>query len=247
MTALLEVSDVTKRFGGLTAVKNATFTLQKGELTGILGPNGAGKTTLFNILTGFMPPTSGTVTFSGAPLHDLAPYRIVNSGMARTFQLCRPFVGMNLLENVLVACMSPRAHNDKDKEDRARHLLEQVGLGGRGLEPVETLPYGDLRRLEIARALATRPNLLLLDEPFAGLGSAEIEPLAQLIRRLHREENLTILLIEHKLREFMALVSRVIAMNFGEIIAVGPPDEIVKNPKVVEAYIGKTEGAHASA
>lgn len=247
MTALLEVNDVTKRFGGLTAVKNVTFTLQKGELTGILGPNGAGKTTLFNLLTGFMSPTSGTIKFNGEALQGLAPYKIVNRGMARTFQLTRPFVGMNLLENVLVACMSPRAHSDTDKEGRARHLLEQVGLGGRGAEPVETLPYGDLRRLEIARALATRPDLLLLDEPFAGLGSSEIEPLAQLIRRLHREENLTILLIEHKLREFMALVSRVIAMNFGEIIAVGPPDEIVKNPKVIEAYIGKTEDAHASA
>ena len=247
MTVLLEVNDVTKRFGGLTAVKNATFTLQKGELTGILGPNGAGKTTLFNMLTGFMAPTSGAVTFNGEAVQGLAPYKVVNRGMARTFQLCRPFVGMNLLENVLVACMSPRAHQDHDKEERARHLLEQVGLGGRGSEPVETLPYGDLRRLEIARALATRPGLLLLDEPFAGLGSSEIEPLAQLIKRLHREENLTILLIEHKLREFMALVSRAIVMNFGEIIAVGPPEEIVKNPKVIEAYIGKTEDAHASA
>lgn len=247
MTALLEVNDVTKRFGGLTAVKNATFTLKKGELTGILGPNGAGKTTLFNLLTGFMQPTSGSVVFNSEPLKNLAPYKVVNRGMARTFQLTRPFVGMNLLENVLVACMSPRAHQDHDKEERARHLLEQVGLGGRGSEPVETMPYGDLRRLEIARALATRPDLLLLDEPFAGLGSSEIEPLAQLIKRLHREENLTILLIEHKLREFMALVSRVIAMNFGEIIAVGPPEEIVKNPKVIEAYIGKTEDAYASA
>jgi branched-chain amino acid transport system ATP-binding protein len=247
MTVLLEVDGVTKRFGGLTAVKSASFTLQKGELTGILGPNGAGKTTLFNILTGFMAPTTGSIAFNGEPLRQLAPYRIVNRGMARTFQLTRPFVGMNLLENVLVACLSPRAHGDKDKEERARHLLDQVGLGGRGSEPVETLPYGDLRRLEIARALATRPDLLLLDEPFAGLGSSEIEPLAQLIRRLHREENLTILLIEHKLREFMALVSRVIAMNFGEIIAVGPPDEIVRNPKVIEAYIGKTEADHASA
>ncbi|QUS42283.1 ABC transporter ATP-binding protein [Tardiphaga alba] len=247
MQDLLKVSGVTKRFGGLTAVKNASFTLKKGDFTGILGPNGAGKTTLFNILTGFMPPTSGTIHFNGELVRELAPYKVVNRGMARTFQLTRPFIGMNLLENVLVACMSPRASIDKDKEERARHLLAQVGLGGRDKEPVETLPYGDLRRLEIARALATRPDLLLLDEPFAGLGSSEIEQLAQLIRRLHREENLTILLIEHKLREFMALVSRVIAMNFGEIIAVGPPEEIVKNEKVIEAYIGKTEEAHASA
>jgi branched-chain amino acid transport system ATP-binding protein len=247
MTALLEVNGLTKRFGGLTAVKDVTFKLEKGELTGILGPNGAGKTTLFNLLTGFIPPTNGTVTFNGENMQGLAPYKIVNRGMARTFQLCRPFVGMNLLENVVVACLSPRAHGDADKEERARHLLEQVGLGGRGAEPVETLPYGDLRRLEIARALATRPDLLLLDEPFAGLGSSEIEPLAQLIKRLHREEHLTILLIEHKLREFMALVSRVIAMNFGEVIAIGPPEEIVKNPKVVEAYIGKTEDEHVPA
>jgi branched-chain amino acid transport system ATP-binding protein len=186
MTALLEVREVTKRFGGLTAVRNVTFSLERGELTGILGPNGAGKTTLFNVLTGFMPPTSGTVLFNGEPIHGLAPYRVVNRGIARTFQLARPFAGMNLLENVVVPCLSPRAAADENKEERARHLLEQVGLGGRELEPVETLPYGDLRRLEIARALATRPQLLLLDEPFAGLGSGEIEPVAQLIRRLHQ-------------------------------------------------------------
>ena len=135
----------------------------------------------------------------------------------------------------------------RTRRSERRYLLAQVGLGGRELEPVEALPYGDLRRLEIARALATRPQLLLLDEPFAGLGSGEIEPVAQLIRRLHQEENLTILLIEHKLREFMALVSRVIAMNFGDVIAIGKPQEIIKDPKVVEAYIGAAEDEHASA
>lgn len=247
MSALLEVDGLSKRFGGLTAVKNVSFTLQKGELTGILGPNGAGKTTLFNLLTGFISFDTGSVLFEGQRLQGLAPYKIVNRGIARTFQLTRPFVGMNVLENVVVACLSPRAHADKDKEARAQQLLEQVGLGNKSREPVETLPYGDLRRLEIARALATRPKLLLLDEPFAGLGSSEIEPLAQLIRKLHREEDLTILLIEHKLREFMALVSRVIAMNFGEIIAISPPSEIVRHPRVIEAYIGQSEDHRASA
>ncbi len=247
MSALLEVNDVSKRFGGLTAVKNVSFVLKPGELTGILGPNGAGKTTLFNLLTGFIPADSGSIRFEGQELRGLAPYKIVNRGVARTFQLTRPFLGMTVLENVVVACLSPRARQAHDKETRAHELLDQVGLGGKANDAVETLPYGDLRRLEIARALATNPNLLLLDEPFAGLGSSEIEPLAQLIKRLHREENLTILLIEHKLREFMALVSRVIAIDFGEIIAVAAPADIVRDPRVIEAYIGRAEADHAYA
>ncbi|MCA1457242.1 ABC transporter ATP-binding protein [Bradyrhizobium sp. BRP22] len=247
MSAILEVKDLSKRFGGLTATKNVSFSLESGELTGILGPNGAGKTTLFNLLTGFIAADSGSVLFEGQELRGLAPHKIVNRGVARTFQLTRPFLGMTVLENVVVACLSPRARDAHDKEARAQELLDHVGLGSKAREPVETLPYGDLRRLEIARALATQPNLLLLDEPFAGLGSSEIEPLAQLIKRLHREQKLTILLIEHKLREFMALVSRVIAIDFGEIIAIAPPAEIVRNPRVIEAYIGKTEAAHASA
>ncbi|RZN31371.1 ABC transporter ATP-binding protein [Bradyrhizobium sp. Leo121] len=247
MSAILEVKELSKRFGGLTATKNVSFSLEPGELTGILGPNGAGKTTLFNLLTGFIAADTGSVLFEGQELRGLAPHKIVNRGVARTFQLTRPFLGMTVLENVVVACLSPRARDAHDKEARAQELLDQVGLGAKAREPVETLPYGDLRRLEIARALATKPNLLLLDEPFAGLGSSEIEPLAQLIKRLHREQKLTILLIEHKLREFMALVSRVIAIDFGEIIAIAPPAEIVRNPRVIEAYIGKTEAAHASA
>jgi branched-chain amino acid transport system ATP-binding protein len=242
MSAILEVRDVSKRFGGLTAVKNVSFALQPGELTGILGPNGAGKTTLFNLLTGFIPADSGSIRFEDQELRGLAPYKIVNRGVARTFQLTRPFLGMTVLENVVVACLSPRARDAHDKETRAHQFL-----GAKAKDAVETLPYGDLRRLEIARALATKPNLLLLDEPFAGLGSSEIEPLAQLIKRLHREERLTILLIEHKLREFMALVSRVIAIDFGEIIAVAAPADIVRDPRVIEAYIGRTEADHASA
>jgi branched-chain amino acid transport system ATP-binding protein len=241
VSALLRIEHVTKRFGGLVAVKDVSFTLEAGEITGILGPNGAGKTTLFNLLTGFISMDLGTAEFEGQSLVGLAPHAIVNRGLARTFQLCRPFRGMSVLENVTVGCLAPRVRHDGGTEARARRILDQVGLGGKAATLVDVLPYGDLRRLEIARALATKPTLLLLDEPFAGLGSNEIEPLSALIRRLHAEEGLTILIIEHKLREFMQLVRRVIAMDFGEIIAIGPPAEIVRHPRVVEAYIGRTE------
>jgi branched-chain amino acid transport system ATP-binding protein len=241
MSALLEVDGLTKRFGGLVAVKSVSFTLEPGEITGILGPNGAGKTTLFNLLTGFIATDAGTATFVGRSLIGLAPHRVVNLGLARTFQLCRPFRGMSVLENVSVGCLAPRVRHEGHAAARARRILAQVGLEAKAEVPVDVLPYGDLRRLEIARALATRPTLLLLDEPFAGLGSNEIEPLSALIRKLHAEEGLTILIIEHKLREFMQLVRRVIAMDFGEVIAIGPPAEIVRHPRVVEAYIGRTE------
>jgi branched-chain amino acid transport system ATP-binding protein len=247
MTALLEVEGLTKRFGGLVAVKDVSFTLAPGEITGILGPNGAGKTTLFNLLTGFIAMDRGKVRFEGLSLAGLAPHRIVNLGLARTFQLCRPFRGMTVLENASVGCLAPRVRRDGAVEARAQRILDQVGLAEKAATPVDVLPYGDLRRLEIARALATRPKLLLLDEPFAGLGSNEIGPLSALIRKLHAEEGLTILIIEHKLREFMQLVRRVIAMDFGEVIALGTPQEIVRHPRVVEAYIGRTEAPHGLA
>jgi branched-chain amino acid transport system ATP-binding protein len=241
VSALLEVTGLTKRFGGLIAVKDVSFALQPGEITGILGPNGAGKTTLFNLLTGFISADTGGIVFDSQPIRNLAPHRIVNRGLARTFQLTRPFIGMSVVENVVIGCLAPRVRRDGSTETRARRMLERVGLGPKADMLVDALPYGDLRRLEIARALATRPKLLLLDEPFAGLGTSEIEPLAALIRQLHDSEGVTILIIEHRLREFMQLVGRVIAMDFGEIVAVGPPAEIVRHPRVVEAYIGKTE------
>jgi branched-chain amino acid transport system ATP-binding protein len=243
MKALLEVAGLSKRFGGLHAVKDVSFSLQAGSITGVLGPNGAGKTTMFNLLTGFLPFDSGTVNFEGRSLAGLAPHLIVNRGLARTFQLARPFVGMTVIENVEVACLAPRVRHEGKAKQRAAALLDQVGLGDKVDHLVDVLPYGDLRRLEIARALATRPKLVLLDEPFAGLGAGEIQPLADLIRELHRSEGLTILIIEHKLREFMQLVQEVIAMDFGEIIAVGTPAAIVRDPRVVEAYIGTSEQA----
>ena len=241
VSEILTVKGLNKRFGGLHAVKNVSFAIEPGSITGVLGPNGAGKTTLFNLLTGFIPADSGTVEFDGQRLERLVPHEIVNRGLARTFQLARPFLGMSVLENVEVACLAPRVRREGQPRLRAQALLDQVGLGGKSEFLVDVLPYGDLRRLEIARALATRPKLLLLDEPFAGLGSREIKPLADLIKSLHRAERLAILIIEHKLREFMQLVSEIIAMDFGEVVAVGPPATIVRHPRVVEAYIGNVE------
>jgi branched-chain amino acid transport system ATP-binding protein len=247
MTQLLEVRNLIKRFGGLAAVKGVSFTLAEGEITGILGPNGAGKTTLFNLMTGFLQPDRGQVLFDGKGITGLARHAIVDRGLARTFQLARPFRGMTVAENVAVACLSPRGRRSSGGARyavRARQILGQVGLGDKESLPVEVLPYGDLRRLELARALATSPRLLLLDEPFAGLGSSEIGPLAFVIERLC-QGGLTILIIEHKLREFMRLVRRVIAMDFGEIVAEGTPGEIVRHPRVVTAYLGS--GAIADA
>ena len=243
--SLLSVKHLDKRFGGLHAVKDVSLEVQKGDILGILGPNGAGKTTLYNLLTGFIKPDNGEVLLEGQPLLGLPPHQVVGLGVARTFQLCRPFVGLSVLENVMVGSLGPRVPA-VDLTERARHLLAQVGLSGKEDSPAELLSYGDQRRLEIARALATEPRLLLLDEPFAGLGSGEIAALSEVIRDLHKNQGLTILLIEHKLREFMQLVSHVVAIDFGQVIATGSPDEIVKNPKVIEAYIGRQDADHAA-
>ena len=243
--SLLSVKNLDKRFGGLHAVKDVSLDVQKGDILGILGPNGAGKTTLYNLLTGFIKADNGEVLLEGQPLLGLPPHKVVGLGVARTFQLCRPFVGLSVVENVMVGSLGPRVPA-VDLSARARHLLAQVGLAGKEDSPAELLSYGDQRRLEIARALATEPRLLLLDEPFAGLGSGEIAALSELIRDLHKNQGLTILLIEHKLREFMQLVSHVVAIDFGQVIATGSPSEIVKNPKVIEAYIGRQDPDHAA-
>lgn len=245
---IIAVQKLTKRFGGLTAVNDVSFDVLQGEVLGILGPNGAGKTTLFNLLTGFIRPDTGRVTFAEHDLTRCSPAQVVNLGVARTFQLCRPFVGMNVLENAMVPCYSPRGSSTREKpRERALRMLAHVGLERKCELPAELLSYGDQRRLEIARALATDPKVLLLDEPFAGLGSSEIEPLSTLIQSLHREHGLTIVIIEHKLRAFMRLVQRIVALDFGEIIAMGDAEAIVRDPKVIDAYIGKSETALATA
>lgn len=247
MTVLLNAMGLYKRFGGVQAVRDVSFTIATGEITAILGPNGAGKTTLFNLLTGFVKADRGEVHFDGKSLTGTLPEQIVNLGCARTFQQCRPFAGMSVIENVMIGCLAPRVRSQKATSIRAMRILKWVGLTEKASWLPHTLPYGELRRLEIARALATEPRLLLLDEPFAGLGVSEVGKLSALIRQLHDSHELTVLVIEHKLRELMQLATRVIVMDFGEIIADGEPAGVVHQPQVIAAYIGKTGAANGFA
>jgi len=238
---LLEVENLTKRFGGLTAVNNISFHVDEGEIIGLIGPNGAGKTTLFHLITGFLKPGSGTVKFRGKNITGLAPHKIVNKGIARTFQVVRPFRHLPTIANVLVALKSPRGSRKiewvKTPERKALDLLEDVGLSEMMMEPAEILAHGDLKRLEIARALATEPDLLLLDEPFAGLNPIETDLLTKSIRSMHLDGH-TMVIVEHKLHALMKLAKRVIVLHLGEKIAEGKPEEITKNKKVIEVYMG---------
>ena len=237
---LLRADGLTKRFGGLTAVDEVSFAVEPGELVGLIGPNGAGKTTVFNLLTGFVRPDRGAAALGERPITGLPAYAIADRGLVRTFQVARPFADMTVLENVSTACASPRARRmspGRGIRGRAMELVCAVGLDGKAPLVVNTLPFGDLRRVEIARALAMRPEALLLDEPFSGLGASEIAPLAALIGDLARQGT-TMLIVEHRLRELMRLVSRVIVMHFGRIIAQGAPDEVARNPAVIDAYLG---------
>ena len=238
MEVILEVQELTKYFGGLAAVRNVSFVLRQGEMLGIIGPNGAGKTTLFNLLTGFLKPNGGKIIFRGENIVGLKPWTIVNQGLARTFQIVRPFHQLTGLENVVISCLSPRGAEraKKGAEEKAWKLLKSVGLAGKERMLAKDLPHGDLKRLELARALATDPELLLLDEPFAGLGLQEIYSLSPLIQRLSQEGH-SIIIIEHKLRELMKLVKRVMTLHFGEKIADGTPDELSRDQRVVLSLI----------
>lgn len=243
MGIILEVKNLTKKFGGLTAVNDANFEIKRGELVGLIGPNGAGKTTLFHLITGFEKPNSGTVRFNGNDITGMKPYRIVNLGLARTFQLVRAFKYLNLLDNVSVACLSSRGKDAFEKigiDEVASTILTSVGLIDKARLPPVILPHGDLRKLEIGKALGTNPELLLLDEPFSGLAHEEKLGITKLVNRL-TGEGVTIFLTGHVLRELMTLVPRVIAMHQGRIIAEGPPQEVANNKIVLEAYLGRGE------
>jgi len=242
---LLEVINVTKKFGGLVAVNNISLQIDEGERVGLIGPNGAGKTTLFNIISGFLKPTSGKIMFKGEDITKLPPHKIVNKGIARTFQIMRPFRHLPVIANVMVSLKSPRGSRKiewvKTMERKALDLLEDVGLSELMLEPAENLGYGDLKRLEVARALATEPDLIMLDEPFGGLNPVETEFLTRTLITMHQDEpSRAILIVEHKLYALMKIVDRVIVMHQGEKIAEGKPEEIVKNKKVIEVYTGGT-------
>ena len=250
--ALLDVKNLTKNFGGLTAVGDVTMHLDKGELVGLIGPNGAGKTTLFNLLTGVYEPSEGSVSLDGTLLNGKKPYKIASLGLSRTFQNIRLFKDMTVLENVLVGMANQnKSHvfasflrlpkfyqSEEELRQKAMDLLAIFNLDGDADTLAKNLPYGQQRRLEIVRALATEPKILFLDEPAAGMNPQETAELTQLIRQIKEEFNITIMLIEHDMSLVMEVTERIYVLEYGRLIAHGTPDEIKNNQRVIEAYLG---------
>ncbi len=247
----LEVENISKIFGGLTAVSGVSFQVERDQIVGLIGPNGAGKTTLMRMIAGILKPSSGTIRFKGEDITGRKTADIVNKGIAPTFQIVKPFRRLPVIANVLVASLSPRMRKKgewvKTAELRARDALEFCGILDFALEPAAILSHGDLKRLELARAVATGPELLLLDEPFGGLNPAETTLIAKSLKQLHKggrfgrlhSEGTAMIIVEHKLADLMKIVDWVIVVSFGRIIATGTPEEIAKNDEVIEAYTGK--------
>lgn len=247
----LEVEGLVKDFGGLRAVDEVSFQVGRNEMIGLIGPNGAGKTTILRLITSILKPTKGKVRFKGQDITANAISEIVNKGIASTFQVVKPFRRLPVFANVMVSCLCPRAKRKGDwvktVELRARDALEFCGIADLALEPASFLSHGDLKRLELARAIATEPELLILDEPFGGLNPAEAKLIARSLKRLHKggrfgrlhSEGPAMIIVEHKLAELMAIIDSVIVINFGRIIATGTPEEVVSNKTVIKAYIGR--------
>lgn len=243
MEKILEINRISKAFGGLQALIDFNLSVYQGDIIGIIGPNGAGKTTFFNLATGFIRPDSGEILLRGKEITHLKPFQIVNLGMARTFQLVDLFKEMTVLENVMVPCFSRRARNEVNSKEKklwevGLELLEEVGLADRYDQLAKNLAFGDLRLLDIARAMATAPDILLLDEPFSGLDVEDAETLSEAIQRMHQKGQ-TMVIIEHRLRDLLKLVKRVVAIVFGQKIAEGTPEDIMNNEKVIQAYLGE--------
>jgi branched-chain amino acid transport system ATP-binding protein len=236
--ALLDVRKVSKAFRGLRAVRDASFEVPEGAINGLIGPNGAGKTTIFNMIAGVYAPDSGEILFQGKPIHGLRPDQVCAAGIGRTFQIVKPFAGLSVLDNVTVGGLQ-REKSVSNARALSIQILEKLGLDLKADLPASSLTLPDRKRLEVARALATRPRLLLLDEVMAGLRPTECDQMVQVFRDISRADGLTILLIEHVMRAVMALARHIGVLHHGEVIARGTPEQVVRDPAVLQSYLGE--------